>query len=250
MLLCSLCRSPEAQKVSLGLPVGNCLASAQSRVKAIQDLACGSECAQPRAAAVLDLSQPRKRPACLDLGGGKFSRVGSGAFSSGLSFHPGGFSLVPGFRALLPGRSSCAAANVVRSVSPLLGPVGVSTGSVGVVACVPGPVVPPVVPAVVPAGPLGIPARYASAMAEIEETISHAWDPATVKRREKLMLELAGWLGESGLGCSLADCSPTTCCCSLSCIGCWPIGALACVMAVWWLPGVPCPVLSSTYPLA
>ena len=188
--------------------MGNCLASAQSRVKAIQDLACGSERAQPRAAAVLDLSQPRKRPACLDLGGGKFSRVGSGAFSSGLSFHPGGFSLVPGFRALLPGRSSCDAANVVRSVSPLLGPVGVSTGSVGVVACVPGPVVPPVVPAVVPAGPLGIPARYASAMAEIEETISHAWDPATVKRREKLMFELAGWLGESGLGCSLADCSP------------------------------------------
>ena len=101
--------------------MGNCLASAQSRVKAIQDLACGSERAQPRAAAVLDLSQPRKRPACLDLGGGKFSRVGSGAFSSGLSFHPGGFSLVPGFRALLPGRSSCAAANVVRSVSPFWG---------------------------------------------------------------------------------------------------------------------------------
>ena len=139
MLLCSLCRSPEAQKVSLGLPVGNCLASAQSRAKAVQDLDCGSECAKQRAGAVLDLSQPRKRPACLDLGGGKFSRVCSGAFSSGLSFHPGGFSLVPGFRAFLPGQSSRAAASVVRSASPLSGPAG----SVGVVGCVPGPVAPP-----------------------------------------------------------------------------------------------------------
>ena len=187
--------------------MGNCLTSAQPRAT-VQDLACSSELAKPRVAAVLDLSQPRERPVCLDLGGGKFSRVGSGAFSSGLSFHPGGFSLVSGFRALLPGQSSCAAARVVRSVSPLLGPLRVPTGSVGVVGCVPGPVAPHVVPAVVSAGPLGIPARYASAMAEIEETISHAWDPATVKRREKLMFELAGWLGESGLGCSLADCSP------------------------------------------
>ena len=188
--------------------MGNCLASAQSRAKAVQDLASGSERAKPRAGAVMDLSQPRGRPACLDLGGGKFPRVGSGAFSSGLSLHPDGFSLVPGFRALLPGQSSRAAASVVRCVSPLLGLVGVPTGSVGVVGYVPEPVAPLVVSSVVSAGPLGIPARYASAMAEIEETISHAWDPATVKRREKLMLELAGWLGESGLGCSLADCSP------------------------------------------
>ena len=187
--------------------MGNCLTSAQPRAT-VQDLACSSELAKPRVAAVLDLSQPRERPVCLDLGGGKFSRVGSGAFSSGLSFHPGGFSLVSGFRALLPGQSSCAAARVVRSVSPLLGPLRVPTGSVGVVGCVPGPVAPHVVPAVVSAGPLGIPARYASAMAEIEETISHAWDPATVKRREKLMLDLARWLDESGLGCGLADCSP------------------------------------------
>ena len=68
--------------------------------------------------------------------------MGSGAFSSGLSFHPDGFSLVPGFRALLPGQSSHAAASVVWSVSPF----GVPTGSVGVVGCVPGPVAPPVAP--------------------------------------------------------------------------------------------------------
>ena len=55
--------------VSRGRSPLNCLASAQSRAKAVQDLACGSERAKPRAGAVLALS-----------------RVGSGVFSSDLSF--------------------------------------------------------------------------------------------------------------------------------------------------------------------